>query len=502
MERKKNGIRVRILTRTIINYTYSEKIKYLKRSMMKQISCALTYIIATGCVLGGVVLHAAAAPAEELIKPRVVRLDFTISQEGSGSVLAADVDGDSVREFVVTAPGHIGVYRIDGERVWHSEANIFFSGSRSGSLLPGLHAPGVQVADVDGDGAADLLFLDPSDTIHILDARTGRERRAVRVVHPAGSDRWEALTVANLRGSGDRDLVLQTTAAKRYRVAHYVAAYAIDKLDGPPLWKNDNFGAPAHGPLRVADLDGDGRDEVCGFTILAAHGRPTDWRYPPIDKHYAGGASFHIDSLFIADVRPDVPGLEVVLLEEGRNYLALVNYRQGLLWWETNRRQEPQNAAVGEFDTNRPGLEIWCRSRYNTHQKPWVFDSQGRIISAYELDDLAPQDWTAEGVEEITPIYWTGEKVQLAVAKERHTRGDVCLFEPIGGRFVARFREQADRLYVADVTGDWREEIIVASGNELHVYENPAKNPRPHQPRLWQQQHYRRSKMTWDYYSP
>ena len=75
------------------------------------------------------------------------------------------------------------------------------------------------------------------------------------------------------------------------------------------------------------------------------------------------------------------------------------------------------------------------------------------------------------------------------------------MFEPIGGRFAARFHEQADRLYVADVSGDWREEIIVANGNELHIYENAAENPRPHQPRLWQQ-HYRRGKMTWDYYSP
>ncbi|UCG57649.1 MAG: hypothetical protein JSU70_22630 [Phycisphaerales bacterium] len=468
---------------------------------MKHILCVFT-CVAAGAIASSAVLRLATAAADESIKLRVVRIDFAVSQEGSGSVLAADVDGDSAREFVVTAPGHIGVYRIDGRRIWHSEAGIFFSGSRSGSLLPGLHAPGVQVADVDGDGAGDLLFLDPSDTIHILDARTGRERRTVRVAHPAGSDRWEALTVANLRGRGDRDLLLQTTAAKPYRVAHYVAAYPIDKLDGPPLWKNDHFGAPAHGPLRVADLDGDGRDEVCGFTILAPDGRPTDWRYPPIDKQYGGGASFHIDSVFVADVRPDVPGLEVVLLEEGRNYLGLVNYRRGLLWWETNRRQEPQNAAVGEFDTNRPGLEIWCRSRYNTHQKPWVFDAHGRIISAYKLDDVAPEDWTAEGVEEITAIHWTGEKVQLAAAKERHTRGDVCLFEPLTGKFVLRIKEKADRLYVADVTGDWREEIIVASGNELRVYENTAANPRPHQARLWRQQHYRRSKMTWDYYSP
>lgn len=66
----------------------------------------------------------------------------------------------------------------------------------------------------------------------------------------------------------------------------------------------------------------------------------------------------------------------------------------------------------------------------------------------------------------------------------------------------ARFKERADRLYVADVAGDWREELIVLSGNELRIYQNEAKNPNPDRPRLWTKQHYRRAKSVWNYYSP
>ncbi|HID06947.1 MAG TPA: hypothetical protein EYP10_07335, partial [Armatimonadetes bacterium] len=87
-------------------------------------------------------------------------------------------------------------------------------------------------------------------------------------------------------------------------------------------------------------------------------------------------------------------------------------------------------------------------------------------------------------------------------AKERHKSGDVCIFDPISGEFLYRFKERADRLYVADVSGDWREELIVVSGNEIHIYHNDAPNPRPNQPRLWMKQWYRRCKMTWNYYSP
>ena len=67
---------------------------------------------------------------------------------------------------------------------------------------------------------------------------------------------------------------------------------------------------------------------------------------------------------------------------------------------------------------------------------------------------------------------------------------------------MKRIAEKADRLYVADVAGDWREEIIVLNGSELHVYQNRAANPRPDRPRLWADRNYRRLKQCHNYYSP
>jgi hypothetical protein len=78
----------------------------------------------------------------------------------------------------------------------------------------------------------------------------------------------------------------------------------------------------------------------------------------------------------------------------------------------------------------------------------------------------------------------------------------VCIFEPLSGRFVSRFREKCDRLLVADVRGDWREEVIVLAGSELHVYQNRAANPRPKEKRLWTDRNYRRLKQCYNYYSP
>jgi hypothetical protein len=441
--------------------------------MKAVVSSVQLLVIFAACLIAGLGAGIFAAPGSSPVEPRVIPLDMAM-EESAGGLVAADLNSDRRIDFVVTAPGHIGGYRHDGRRLWLLKTPVRVSaGSSENAGLPGHHAPGVQVADIDGDRRDELLYLDQSSTVHIHDAASGKEKRTVRVPHPDGAERWEHMIVASFRGNGDRDLLLQATNASGYRMGHYISAYPIEKLDGPPLWQTDRYVGCAHNGARVADLDGDGRDEVLGSTIIRSDGTVKE-----VFTHRG-----HLDSIFVYDVRPDVPGLEVVTLEEGGGNHVFMFNADRVLFQTHHRNQEPQNAAVGEFDPALPGLEIW-------------------LIRDYEMDAVAPRGWTASGVEVIAPSQWSGERVQLAAAKERHESGDVGLFEPVSGRFVLHLPEKADRIYVADVSGDWREEILVVNGRELHVYENPARNPRPKQPRLWEQPHYRRSKMTWNYYSP
>jgi len=126
-------------------------------------------------------------------------------------------------------------------------------------------------------------------------------------------------------------------------------------------------------------LDGDGRDEVVGATILGPDG-----------QLLAKAAEFrgHMDSVFVADVRPDLAGLEVILLEEGSNAVQVLGLG-GSVWRSDFQAQEPQNAAVGRFGADSAEAFIWCRSRCNEHQKPFVFDSRGRVVFTYAMDDRA-----------------------------------------------------------------------------------------------------------------
>jgi hypothetical protein len=446
-------------------------------------------------MIGGVFAPVSAQPPPGLAPALVIPLEIPPPQDSAGGLLVADVNDDGHLDFLVTVPGHLAVYAHDGRCLWVAKVDLVVGGSSENEGLPGHHGPGVAAGDADGDGHCEVVYLTKDGVLHVAEGSTGKDKASARPAVPEGAARWELAMLADFRGmGGDRDLLLQATNKEGYRTGRYLAAYAVVDLlsEKAPLWTTNDFVACAHNGARLADLDGDGRDEVLGASLFSSGGK---------ELTRAVGEGWHMDSVFVAEVKPALPGLEMVLLEEGSNQVQVLGI-SGPVWREHYLKQEPQNAAVGRFKDGSDEVYIWCRSRYNEHQKPFVFNSAGEMVFTYEMDQVAPEGWTDSGVEIIYTIDWTGRAQQLACAKERHQSGDVGLFEPLTGRFVLRLSEKADRLYVADVRGDWREEIIVLNGSELHVYENPEPNPDPARERLWSSRNYRRMKQCYNYYSP
>ena len=276
-------------------------------------------------------------------------------------------------DYLVTVPGHVTAHANDGRQLWRLETDIRLSMDAEKWGLPGQQSAGVQAADIDGDGQMEVLFLTQDSTLHVVTGASGREEWTAQPPHPAGTERWEHQVVGNFRGQGDRDVLLQATNNEGYRMGRYLAAYAAEDLQHgryEPLWTRDDFLACAHTPARLADLDGDGRDEVLGGTILGPDGQ-TLFRFP---------LTGHIDAIAVDNIRPDLPGLEVVALEEGDMRFedrdrTLVCGMNGLIWQNHCHHKEPQDAPLAISIRIGPGLEVFCRHRGNGHQEPFVFDA-------------------------------------------------------------------------------------------------------------------------------
>jgi hypothetical protein len=462
----------------------------------------LLQLTISAVLFAGLITSVQAQHAPEILDEPLVEIELPDlgADDRTGSLIAQDLDGDGKKDFVVTRSGIIVAVKTDGTILWQKDTDLQVSYRSEHNGLPGHHGPGVQAYDVTGNGDVEVLYLTRSGELHIANGATGDVIRRVALDSPEGTERWEHLVVGNFRGEGDRDVLLQTTNMDGYRMGRFLAVYAIDELlaeDSPePLWSRDDFLACAHNGARIADLNGDGRDEIICASIISPDG----------EKLYEvplRGA--HIDAVQIANVRPDRPGLEVIALEELGPERTFLMGTDGLIWASHNRRIEPQNAAVGTFMANSDEKFVWLRSRFNNHQEPYVFDSAGELVSNYSLNHLSPPDWTRSGIEVMVPIHWSGTGQQYLAAKARKPDrgpGDVAIISALSGEFLYRIPEQADRLYVVDVLGDWREELVVLSGNRLRIYGNLNENPNPNRASLWEQQHYLRTKQTWNYYSP
>lgn len=406
-----------------------------------------------------------------------------------GGIFVHDLTSDGSFDFVVTSNNHIGAYSNSGKQFWVKKVNI--------KLFDYLHHPSAIAGDMDGDGEQEVAYLTTSGEIKILDGKTGvAEKTLTNLGEPI------AMAIANLRGEGDRDVILQYSQTR---------LKAIRSDNGTQLWETNEYRGIDHSPLRQADLDGDSLDEVAGATII-------DHRGKKINSWNLDGVWRSMDSIVIADIVPGYP-LEVALAEQrgANSHTDVVNPKRIVFrtlnpWnWE-----DPDKLAVGNFDSSRAGLEIFNRSSggdgtsprgseepYESEEAPWILDCDGNLISKYYINDKKPSWWTGHGLEEISRIDWDGDDVDEIVGKERHKNGAGAIVDPITGEFRKILQVKAVRIYAADILGDYREEVIIVDEDGyVKVFWNDEANKNPKKPRYWTQQHYRRQKQNWNYYSP
>ncbi len=174
------------------------------------------------------------------------RLAWQQRTEGEvGLVQGGDVDGDGQAEVVLlSASWDLYVLEGDGQPVWHSEA----------MALSYAHVPPdpgqLLVRDLDGDGRAEVavVTVDPPISLHVFQ---GDGSQAWTCPLGTSSSTSARLTAGDV--DGDSDLEIAVTAAVHE---------AVYLLDSEGRFLAEYRIRAASGPLELADLDGDGRDEV------------------------------------------------------------------------------------------------------------------------------------------------------------------------------------------------------------------------------------------------
>jgi len=211
--------------------------------------------------------------------------------------------------------------------------------------------------------------------------------------------------------------------------------------------------------MHCADIDGDGRDEVIiGSAAIDDNG----------DSLWTTGLG-HPDHHFVGDIDPSRPGLEIYYgietRRKERNGMCLVDAATGKILWghEGFTRHVHSRGLCSDIDARHVGAECYSTDT-DAEKKPaqaYLRTAQGREVSTELLWGFGP--WTA---------YWDADPQREILWRRRIQDYGGTEHEPqIEGRVIA----------VADILGDWREEIITSVDGEIRIYTTtiPAVDRRP-----------------------
>lgn len=416
--------------------------------------------------------EAALAPAVEgtpYLKIRLKDPDIV-----ANSVAVGDLDGDGAYDFVIKHPNQgtdpyvfywkrsTDSYKLDaytnrGEFLWRRDLGW--------SIETGIWYSPYIVCDLDGDGRAEVIAKtgegDPRDEtgrvstglewLTVIDGLTGRD--VCRAPWPSrkGFENYNLasrnqLAVAYLDGKTPCVLALRGTYSRMKVDAYMLVGRALKKL-----WSYDNADYPtsywaqgAH-TTRVADVDGDGRDEVVlGSACLDDDGTAL----------WTTGRG-HPDGIHLGDLLPSRPGLEVFYCLEAPQAsdggMCMVDAATGKPIWALGgpTRHVHSGGMCADLDPSVPGCECYGADTDENKRsnRGWLFAADGKLL----------ETGLRYGATQPT-VFWDAD-LQREVLNGR-------IYDHGGGALEAR----PGRGKVVDILGDWREEVISARPGELRIY--------------------------------
>lgn len=389
----------------------------------------------------------------------------------------ADLNNDRRYDYVIKQPSDnidpwhkywkrspdtykLEAYRHDGTFLWRHDLGW--------SIERGIWYSPYVVYDLDGDGRAEVAVKtgegDPREPdgkvrtgpeyLSILDGLTGKpitrvdwpSRKDFTMKHGYNYASRNQLCVAYLDGKTPSLLVERGT----YNII-VIDAYQFrdGKLKKIWTWDNRNESRKYRGQgahwMHAADVDGDGRDEVViGSAVIDDNGKPL----------WSTGLG-HPDHCYVGDIDPSRPGLEIYYGIETRqrkgNGMCLVDAATGRILWGHDQPTTHIHSSglCSDLDASQPGCECYSGER-DFKDKRWLRDCKGNVISTKDLGGLAPR-----------AVYWDAD-----LQRELLRSGRISDYN--GERMSPR--AQGHIAAIADILGDWREEIITSVKGELRIY--------------------------------
>jgi rhamnogalacturonan endolyase len=420
----------------------------------------------------------------------------------SSDASVGDLDGDGRYDVVLkwdpsnaqdnSKAGHTGNVYIDGytmagEQLWRIDLGV--------NIRAGAHYTQFMVYDLDGDGVAEVAMktapgsrdasgeylatgpaADDDDNVDyrnadgyilsgpeyltIFDGLTGGELVTVPFQVARGNvgdwgdtygnrvDRFLG-TIAFLDDTGRPSLVMgrgmytrTTFSVWNYRDGQLSLAFISDNPGS-----GDYAGKGAHG-ISVANVDADPMQEIIGGSATFDHDGTPICAVP-----FYG----HGDALHVSDLIPSRPGQEVFMPFEA-DQVPQYGMRDALtcelVWQGPNTPADgegPGRGVAGDVDPSSPGAEAWV--------------SGGGLLRGETGQNYANKPQFDNFL-----VWWDGD-----LSREILDSNTVRQYDDAGGILTAdgcssNNGTKSTPTLVADVIGDWREEVVFRCGSSIRVY--------------------------------
>ncbi|MEH7117358.1 rhamnogalacturonan lyase [Neobacillus vireti] len=212
--------------------------------------------------------------------------------------------------------------------------------------------------------------------------------------------------------------------------------------------------------LSAADVDGDGKQEIVyGGATIDHDGSllysSTDTMPPQSAAPGTTARLGHGDALHVTDIDPNRPGMEIFMVHEGAAWApygySLRDAKTGKTIYGGYTGKDTGRGMVGDVDPTHPGLETWAVGLWTADGQKINNTAPGTNMNIKWAADMTTQ--IVDGAKEVTPTIKDWRKGTVLTADGTRTNNDT----------------KGNPGLVADIFGDWREELLVRTEDSSAV---------------------------------